>query len=70
LYNDVAIAKKDSSSVVSRIFLTIMVSADPLTRLATLATLSPKRAQEGEGIVKSYAGQDRTLDGAWGSSAC
>jgi hypothetical protein len=34
----------------------MMLPADPLTRLATLATLSPKG---GRGlIVKSYAGQD------------
>jgi hypothetical protein len=31
----------------------MLISADPLTRLATLATLSPKEARE---IVKRYAG--------------
>jgi len=36
----------------------MMVSPDPLTRLATLATLSPKGARV---IVKSYAGQETSL---------
>ena len=42
--------------MVSRIILDNEVSADPLTRLATLATLSPKGAQGGEGDCQELGG--------------
>jgi hypothetical protein len=57
------VGRRSLSSVTSRLTLDnpSTTPRDPLTRLATLATVSPKGAQRGEGIVKNQ-GQDTSPD--------